>query len=815
MFGQIISSVFRPRHARRSKFAGQPMVPAMESLEQRQLLSASGFSSFVSDPDDTTREAFPLGDANSLIAFKSGYISEATDVDMYSFEVTEPVTLEFTVRSNSSGFTPRFRLFGPSSFSNHTAPIEHYTRIAFGETTFRRTLSTSGTYYAGISELDNEFYNPVTGGSDLASPFARTGLYNLNIVSVVPDLNAKSISAPTNAASGESIRVTAEVNNGGLTRSGSYDVSFYLSHGSYIDRFDIHLKTVTRSALSDGRNDRFTETLTLPANLQDGNYHIGFIVDSGDSNTDPIRSNNDLSNPPRITITTPLIGSVAATVSEPTVRLTAGDVNSRTDIVQFFHDTDQNGRFDGRVDRFIGADVAATGGWALSTSTAGLHNGSNSFFARAKETGGRWSDAVSTVVNVDIDVPPPVGNQLTATPDAVAAGSPVRVAATFSDARVVQIFEDTNRNGRLDFGGDRLIGGGAGNEASTTHSPFANTTYFARAKRATTGRWDNSFVLRESIVVTGIVPVDSLTTSETTVTGGQSINVTAVFADARVVQLFEDVNGNGRLDFGRGGDRLIGGGAGSQATTSVNPNANTTYLARAKRDSTGRWDNANVLVSEEVVVSGGITPTITATPNAVDAGQRVAVTAVFADARVVQLFEDVNGNGRLDFGSGGDRLIGGGGGHQATASHRPDSTTTYLARAKRNSTGRWDNLNVLSTAVTVTPAVTPATPSILTRLSAPGSVVHPHGTLQLEAHVSDNSKVSSVNFYRDANGNGRLDSGDESLGRLSNPTSGRWRFLKFSGFYPSGTNRFFAQANLTSGGQSEVATATSNLVAVR
>lgn len=228
-------------------------------------------------------------------------------------------------------------------------------------------------------------------------------------------------------------------------------------------------------------------------------------------------------------------------------------------------------------------------------------------------------------------------------------------------------------------------------------NPVETTTYLARVKRASTGRWDSTAAATGTLTVTGEPDPDFLRATPADITLGSDSQLEVSFGDATSVQLFEDTNQNGRLDVGQ--DRFFAGARASQMSSAVNPVQTTTYFARARRASTGRWDNTNHL-TETITVTGDPPRTfISASPNTIDRGEDSRIDTSFTDATTVQLFEDTNRNGQLDLGQ--DRFLAGARGNEVSRSVTPDQTTTYFSRAKRATTGRWDNVGLQSVVVMV------------------------------------------------------------------------------------------------------------------
>jgi len=147
----------------------------MEMLERREVFSGLSFGT-VADPDDQISEAVELGDLSTQRS-RAGVIDDGYDVDMFSFTAQAGDTVEIEVApSAGSNLSSRVRLFG-AFLGRANQPLGN------GIGSLRFQISNSGTFYVGVSELGNEFYNPVTGNADLNDPTPTSGGYRLVVKS--------------------------------------------------------------------------------------------------------------------------------------------------------------------------------------------------------------------------------------------------------------------------------------------------------------------------------------------------------------------------------------------------------------------------------------------------------------------------------------------------------------------------------------------------------------------------------------------------------------------------------------------------------
>ena len=211
--------------------------------------------------------------------------------------------------------------------------------------------------------------------------------------------------------------------------------------------------------------------------------------------------------------------------------------------------------------------------------------------------------------------------------------------------------------------------GAVTSDTPTSVTPTATTTYTLTTSNSASRR------VTKSVTVT-VVPAPEITSfvsAAGTITAGQAVDLTAVFAD-----------GTASIDNGVGA-------VSSNTPTSVSPTATTTYTLTAT-------NAAGTAVTSAVTVTVVPAPEITSFVSAagtITAGQAVDLTAVFAD-----------GTASIDNGVGAVTS-------NTPTSVSPTATTTYTLTAT----------NAIGTAVTsaVTVTVVPA-PEITSFVSAAGTI---------------------------------------------------------------------------------------------
>jgi hypothetical protein len=338
--------------------------------------------------------------------------------------------------------------------------------------------------------------------------------------------------------------------------------------------------------------------------------------------------------------------------------LTAGkvaDADGTVVAVKFYYDANGNGQLDDDTDQLFGTDVSSVGGWSWSGSIAGysIPLGPITYFARAQDNEGAWSDAVPATGTIIPPNDPPTIESLSVSPDPVTLGEDITLTAhnvNDSDGNIVVVafFRDANGNGVLDFGLDTFLGlDDSGADVgtwtgSTAGFPSNMNTYFACA-------WDDKSDMSDFVSTTGeiqspnIAPtIGSLSDSPDPVMEGYNLTLTAhnvSDSDGTVdqVEFYRDTNENEVLDVGDGEDfdTFLGLGTcipsssdwswtGSTAGFGVGQHR---YFARAQDDD-GEWSITGFTIGQ--VDPANEAPTVTSlsdSPDPVTQGKDLTLTA--------------------------------------------------------------------------------------------------------------------------------------------------------------------------------------------
>lgn len=124
--------------------------------------------------------------------------------------------------------------------------------------------------------------DPNTGGGD-PTPGVVTGA----------DVAVTALNAPSTANVGDSITVDYSVRNNGSEMTVWFNAGVYLSYDSAITSGDDKSSaSSTITQLNPGETSSVSKSITIPANLRSGTYHIGVKADSGDLLLESNETNN-------------------------------------------------------------------------------------------------------------------------------------------------------------------------------------------------------------------------------------------------------------------------------------------------------------------------------------------------------------------------------------------------------------------------------------------------------------------------------------------------------------------------------------------
>ena len=121
---------------------------------------------------------------------------------------------------------------------------------------------------------------------------------------LIDDGDTFSDFSPGTASPGDSINLNSDVRNIGTANSGSFYVSYYASTNTTISAADYFLGKVLVSSITPFSKKDADLTGSLPNNIPEGSYYVGWIIDS-DKASDEFNENNNVTHKtsPKLTVT--------------------------------------------------------------------------------------------------------------------------------------------------------------------------------------------------------------------------------------------------------------------------------------------------------------------------------------------------------------------------------------------------------------------------------------------------------------------------------------------------------------------------------
>jgi plastocyanin len=169
------------------------------------------------------------------------------------------------------GDTVRWNNAAGGAFHDVTADDGSFGSVTATSFTFERTFNTveEVDYFCTVHPTTMQgSVSVIQGGGPLGA-----------------DLSLEEVSAPSGTfAPGDLISIGIEIMNIGGQASGGFGITYYASNNATISSTDTVLGTENRPGLNAGQDLSYTAAATLPANMEDGLYFIGAIIDIVDEN---------------------------------------------------------------------------------------------------------------------------------------------------------------------------------------------------------------------------------------------------------------------------------------------------------------------------------------------------------------------------------------------------------------------------------------------------------------------------------------------------------------------------------------------------
>ncbi len=488
----------------------------------------------------------------------------------------------------------------------------------------------------------------------------------------------------------------------------------------------------------------------------------------------------------------------------------AADSDGSIAQIVFYHDSNSNGRLDSQDDQ-LGQDTDGSDGWQWDGIASGLYNGSNRFFAVARDNDGKDSSAISTEMIIKAPNRAPTIGSIFAIPNPVTEGSNWAITAnnvSDADGAVIrcEFYLDTNQNLQIDsndllLGRDYNSANGWTWSGTTEGLAIGNNRILARALD-NESEWSNVVSVTLTVVAANMPPViGSLTaTPDQTVKPDPIVLVADQVSDPEgglnAVLFYLDSNTNGSYD---SNDLLLGtdsdgsdGWRWTVATAGLG-SGNQRFFARAQDDSGAYSPVVSVTAQindNQPPVTGGL-----AVDQAViNPGDTITLSAVGVSdpenqMNAVRFYYDSNRNGRFDSGldtlSGVDANSADGWSWIMTVTSYPEGIITFWAVAED---AQGNQSQPAGTSLRLNQAPTGGVLSI-----EPQTVIHGEPvTLALTEYGDPDGVVQKADFYLDSNGNGFPDESDLFLGSDNTLADGLIMTVD-TGVLPAGQLSFLAQ----------------------
>ncbi len=272
---------------------------------------------FIIDPDNLYPE---LQESNAVLSHPANLTIDAADLRVDELVTQSPVFWgrDLPVRVtivNDDGATARgfryayylsdnetIRFTDEQVYVSETATIAPGASQTFEDTVTLPVRASSASLFLGVivdlfSQVpeSSETNNARTATVETAD--GMSGVLPIELLAPAPDLDIRIVEAPSFAAAGEDIAVTRVLSNTGITDSGTFTYTYYLSANPTISPLDdIPIYTVAATVPAEAE-DVGIDTFPLPSDLEGATYYIGAIADPGNQVPEVDEDNNGFTGP--------------------------------------------------------------------------------------------------------------------------------------------------------------------------------------------------------------------------------------------------------------------------------------------------------------------------------------------------------------------------------------------------------------------------------------------------------------------------------------------------------------------------------------
>lgn len=385
------------------------------------------------DPDDSLTEVLSLGNLTTTLT-KSLSIENSLDVDLIPFTAYSgqrvAIDLDHPTGSILDSYVRLFSADGTEVAANDDAAASEETLGVDSYLVY--DVTTTGTYYIGVSASDNNSYSPVDGSGDVDG--GSFGAYAVNIASIDSDdqiSEATSLGATTDTlTTSGTISVSTDADLVSFTVTAGQRLEFDLDHingstlNSYLRIFDSTGRQLAVNDNAAGPGETVgTEAYLLYTFTASGTFYAGvsnaanrsYSVTNGTGDT---TSTAGATGEYRLTIST---GDFDDQISEATNLGTISSLQRRDDYIEFAKDVDIY-KFTVTAGQHVGFDIDTSGngldsyvkilnasGTVLASNDDGSasaesSSGTDSYLEYTFNTAGTYYIAVSSAQNTNYDI---------------------------------------------------------------------------------------------------------------------------------------------------------------------------------------------------------------------------------------------------------------------------------------------------------------------------------------------------------------------------------------------------------------------------
>lgn len=227
---------------------------------------------------------------NALVLYKDNFsipIYKLLFVAMTFFSSLHAIAATHDVTVGNNFFSPNDLTIevGDTVRWNNNAGRTH--DVTADDGSFASETSSSFTYSRTFTSIEEILYHcSVHSSAGRNRNTFQNGRIDIVAATASTDVNVTSIDAVGGShEAGEDLTVKTSLTNTGGADSGLFNIDFFVSTDETITTGDTLIGTKSISNIAPGGTSIIEESIDLPANLTNGDYFIGAIIDLDDNDT--------------------------------------------------------------------------------------------------------------------------------------------------------------------------------------------------------------------------------------------------------------------------------------------------------------------------------------------------------------------------------------------------------------------------------------------------------------------------------------------------------------------------------------------------